>query len=65
MFSEVTKDDILYKCTAVGVFILFLGYCDNMHQAGNEVMLVNANDLPQTTAPYSCKLFMKVTPTAL
>lgn len=27
-----------------------------MHQSGNEVILLNANDLPQTTAPYSCKL---------
>ena len=27
-----------------------------MHQSGSEVILLNANDLPQTTAPYSCKL---------
>lgn len=31
----------------------FQWYCNNMHQSGNEVILLNANDLPQTTAPYS------------
>lgn len=52
--SLVFRHFFLLEDLKLRLFSSFVGYCNNLHQEKNEVILVHANDMPRSNIPYLC-----------